>query len=346
MRIIASLSSPLEKRLKREINPRVYQLTCLDRPLHKKGLGRLLIEEILAQPVDALLLDLDLIDQDKVVSLLRELRLSQSCLHIMVFSRHPDYMASLDLELSALSIFDRIPLAKRREDQKKTLETLFYRLHHPTALADHLEKKSQLQAKKKVKSRQDLAVASLADKAGVTSLCFSLAHFLQEYGPVLLVEACQRPVYEDYFFSEKDLDPQEKTYQLYDKKKLDFLASSYADSWLDRLDYYDYVIQDMGPLAKDQGAKADLDFWRASHKILVSSASPWDLAQLEALIYPTDKVHLFLTFSSPQAFSLIKKRLSKRFLTVVCLPYQPEFFGLSHCQRDLYTKWCLSLGIL
>lgn len=286
-------------------------------------------------PPDLLVCDSALLPAGAWVDALRQLRLAAPDARFVFLCHQPSFPRAHSLELAALALYDVVVYRADAAGLDALGAQLQARLHQPLTLPDALADAplSERGARDVTTRRTFHALASPAPRCGVTKAALMLAMYLED---ALLVELDRdHPVLEKHVLDASAYDPLRDVYALGG-----FCVMPYRSGrdWVVLAAQFRHIVLDLGVLPTNPHDPRSLEFLRAESSCLVSTASPWDLAALDATDLPSRALSLWINGCTKDVFQAAQRTLHERFSPIVSLPFQPEWLTLSRAQKSVLKK--------
>lgn len=290
-----------------------------------------------------LILDTLLLPKEHCIDTLRRLRLGNPGLRIILLSPQMLFIKQHRNELALLQIFDTLPYKANTSGLLDLQDSLPLVLLHPADAMSFLEKSvfEPIPKKQICSFKNFITVAGLEERAGTTKTAFLLSLFMRK--EVLLVELnAKHPVFLNYFLLEEYYDHASGLYYLPNYPNLALLPLEKSNNWTSYIDNFRYIILDLGVLSSHASDPCYQEFQRSSMSILTSFSSPWNLQNLNQLNLPREDIFLWLNFCPKKTYKIIQKNLEDKYSTIVCAPYQPNWFIVSKEQENICQKLFLN----
>ncbi len=283
-----------------------------------------------------LILDTLLLPKPNCLDTLRRLRLGHPRLRILLLSTQPQRLEQLRTELAVLQIYDILSYRANSAGLVQLQESLPQLILHPTDVITYLQRTTfeQSETQQAPSSKNFIAVAGLEERTGTTKTALLLSSYIK--ANVLLVELNQeRPVLQEFFLLDEYFDATSNLYYLPAQPLLAIMPYERSKNWIKQLEHFQHIILDLGVLPKNPSDSRYLEFMRSNQSVLTSLGSPWSIQHLQKLVLPRSDASLWLNFCPKENLRVIQRTLERKFSTIVCAPYQPEWLTISKEQSDV-----------
>lgn len=280
---------------------------------------RAFCQAVQTQTPDLVLLDTLVLPRGPLAGSLRALRIQHPSLRLVLLCPEPGLLERQATELCALAIYDRIPYTASARGRARLLQDIPVAVTHPRSLPDVLSSLSGPGGEPPVRTpRPIVALAGLAPGSGVTHLSLHLSCWLENAGPVLLVEAnAPRPVLSSFLLEEEGRDPRTGLCRLPGSRRIEVSPAENPHDWRLHLAGFSSVVLDLGTVVPGEDSENAREFLRSDLPLLVSRSAPWDMQRVCREKHPPPHAVLWIDGCPPGAFRRYRELLRERYLCLV-----------------------------